>query len=169
MGHVCLQPGLASQGQLADRIVQDFKDRCLSDSPLGGLPPLVGALHGLVLVAEGVVDSDQLALLGEVDAVSQPEVGELVFIAHKIIKSEGGVPALQLIEFLFLLLLVLDCVFDRLEHVVGPGDAVVDQTHGGSYHPLLFVEVAQEMLLLAVFLDGENLFGLEVLVFIVLD
>lgn len=87
------------------------------------------------------MDSDQLALLGEVDAVAQPEVGELVFITHNIIKSKGGVPALQLIEFLFLLL-VLYCVLDRFEQWVGPGDAVVDQTHGGSYHPLLLVEVS---------------------------
>lgn len=91
----------------------------------------------------------------------------MVFITHNIIKSEGSVPALQLIEFLLFLLLVLYCVFDRLEQWIGPGDAVVDQTHGGSYHPLLLVEVAQEMLLLAVLLDGENLLGLEVLIFIV--
>lgn len=75
MGHICLEPGLASQGQFADRIVQDFKDRCLPNSPLGGFPPLVGTLHCLVFISEGVVDSDQLALLGEVDAVAQPEVG----------------------------------------------------------------------------------------------
>ena len=63
------------------------------------------------------------------------------FLSLIIIKSKGGVPALQLIEFLFLLL-VLYCVLDRFEQWVGPGDAVVDQTHGGSYHPLLLVEVS---------------------------
>ena len=45
---------------------------------------------------------------------------------------------------------------------VGTGDAVVDEAHGGSDHPLLFVEVAQEVLFFAVLLDGEYLFGLEV-------
>ena len=54
----------------------------MTNPPLAWLSPLVSALHALVLVAESVVNSHYLSLLGKVDAVPQSEVSKVALVVH---------------------------------------------------------------------------------------